>query len=1158
MRRALPLLALLVTAAGVAACSGTPISTPVRSFDAPSDVALACEILDPRPDKFLFEARPLTECKPETSLDANHQHTDPCNPDPTTGTSTVYPPTTIGLVTNSARGELAQVNVQASLLSVQLADLNRRVPGFGFLPVGRMPRFVRASTDGCVALTSNADSCDLAVVQLPIMYNMPFAPLRDADLGVPVVAPRFDVPDFGTCNTGQARFIPPAGYADEVVRRIVPMVNGKKLNARPGEIELSPEPSGSIYGDDPDPAARPGQCTNGVHRAWVTLPGCQLVVEIVVDDTHVGGGALAPGEVVRALRITRTGVEVVTDLSTLQCEDECGAEPRPIEDAGQPTDGGTRLPSTQAFPGTLAIEPDPDGALTVRRMVIGDLYGERITIVPLEVPPVPRLGVIGAARTVTLEAGALGVSKVRVSPRSPAGVFVYAIARDSSVRVIDLDRSAECETNPDPRWLSAPLSLPPENGFSQGLNPPVLARRLGCFPLGDPLTPPRSALATSPGISIGGALPRDVAFVHVDAPFRDPANFALEPPRALPSLMVGDFAWILGSDGRMYAINVFDACAAPNESRNINFGQPDTWTPSCSPSNVRPSLAPNFNGVPVAFPGGPRPTQLDVQPHRARTGNDRYPTVVPACSDPVGAPRLSDESQEHPEQLTKLGIVQSATADGGVTFPTLDRQAMEAVNAGMPPTIQCAPTGQRSISFPSPLDARTETWTAAWEGGIPTTARSAGHFRDAGGGVVTLSDAGGQFCARGVLPGDKVVLTGCNTDDNCNSAQYCARDPQAPAEVTTGLCLDRGANAAFQLAACAPLLRGTRRFRIIEARQQSTDPASGDTTDYLRLGEIYEPEHVAELGPNVLCASDTDCSAVTITPATGDPATKLPTHCLPDVDGQSRCIRDCADGVCGAGYQCAQSMVPGAGPRCMRAPLTGFVQAGGRQTTLFAACVAELASYEVHVGDAFAVSGTATGFLVASTQDATGACARPAIGPSTTEWMRMRQSRLPIATRDWFGAVVMPTCGPIDFAGTLNPAFPLDPTATLAAHPLNQLKHDRVLALPNVCLYSDGTNSAARFENPFVVFALKLSTAPPDALENLAVAFIVTGGNFPLSTLLGRDVPAQQPRAALTAPDGMSIYVVDEGKQTTATGLRGQLLRFLSNIQQTDPTLVVR
>ena len=68
----------------------------------------------------------------------------------------------------------------------------------------------------------------------------------------------------------------------------------------------------------------------------------------------------------------------------------------------------------------------------------------------------------------------------------------------------------------------------------------------------------------------------------------------------------------------------------------------------------------------------------------------------------------------------------------------------------------------------------------------------------------------------------------------------------------------------------------------------------------------------------------------------------------------------------------------------------------------------------------------------------------------------------------------------------------------------------------------------------------------------------VTGGGNSLPSLIGVDVQAQQPRYVAVAPDGQTVYVVDEGKSPVATGLRGQLLRLFSPSQSVDTTFVVR
>ena len=101
-----------------------------------------------------------------------------------------------------------------------------------------------------------------------------------------------------------------------------------------------------------------------------------------------------------------------------------------------------------------------------------------------------------------------------------------------------------------------------------------------------------------------------------------------------------------------------------------------------------------------------------------------------------------------------------------------------------------------------------------------------------------------------------------------------------------------------------------------------------------------------------------------------------------------------------------------------------------------------------------------------------------------------------------------------------------------------------------MCVISDGPSAGdplphtvVHFENPWFAFALdvpKVGVAafpvilPPPSLQ---LTFQVVGGQGALSIALASDVQAQQPRVAITGPDRQTVYIIDEGKQTTATGL---------------------
>ena len=1117
MKRILVAASLLIA---IAACNTATINTPTRTFDRPSDVSLSCVLFDPSKNNRVWNVLPIESCSQEIINDASQLNSlSPFHKqDPTDTTNTLYYyPELRAAVVNSARGELALVDLQRNFI----VDLEPAVPGFGFLPVGALPEHVRSTHDGCLAVTANVDSCDLAMVDIPTALNIPVTSGRDG-------------------GTGTNGLIEPPGFADHVVQRINLTVNGKPLHARPTWLELGPE---SVDGKSGWTNGPVGQCAGGSYSVWVALPGCQLIVEAELSATEA--------KVKQAVRITRAGAEVVSDLSTISCPVECdgvaasdmGAPPPPA-DAGA-TDGGVgRLPDSQAFPSTISIDTE-NGA---GRMFIGDYAGESVYIVPLD----PTQGKVGTPRKITLEAGALGVQVLRVSPRSEAGKFLYAVARDLSVRVVDLDREVECETNPDPR---SPLLGPLPD-----IDPQLGARSLGCFPLGDPATPPRSPLAITPGIMLqNGAIPRDVTFVHLNVapPPVDPAtgltDTALAPPPANSTQLVGDFAWLVSSDGRGTLIDIYDACPAPNLELNPN----GPFTPACAVANAQCSREVTAN-----LPGRPAPLGLDRQSHRTRSASNRFlpPTN---CGDTSGAPRLQDES--HPFTFTINGTTSALNPDGGVGASAAslvtELLPIPAASAACAPYLvnftagSCTSSTQRSIAFYDIDHTRNETWNLAWEGVIPATQRALGTIgKPPAFDARTFLDAGGNWCTRGVLAGDKLQLNGCNTDADCDFQQFCVRDPAATPQVLNGLCLDREPPAdqnistdAFQkqqATLCGPLLRAVRRFRITSA-QQGIGVAGAGTTDRLTLAEIYEPEHTEEwVGCTV--GDPNACTMITVTgpkDITGTPM-KLPTTCLVDSDGQPKCLRACTPdaidpithklletALCGVDFQCAASRK--GDTRCMRAPL---------DDALFGVCLGELQPYEIHAGDAFTASGSASGFLVdVQPNPTTRECEVP---PISSPYVRLRQSRIPTAIADL--AACPPALMTAGVLGTLDNSF-----------------------ASNACLFTPPDPAATRrihFENPYFAIGLELPpgrdeltgeprTLPPDAFS---ISFVVVGGGFPASFPIGVDVPAQQPRVVITAPDRQTIYVLDEGKQTTTTGLRGQLLRVSTSTQTTDRTFLVR
>ncbi len=1160
MKRTLSFAAIIAGALGwaaVTACNQTTITTPERSFDRPTDVALSCvqyfpNNITPDTPHGTFNIRPLSDCQTVRAdeLAIAVQYPLPIDFIAPMG-PTNFIPFLVALVPQSARGELALVDTSQN----KLVDLDPFTPDYGFLPVGKLPEHVRASSDGCWAITSNTDSCDLSRVNVSTVVHQALLSL-------------FPVPD-GGAGTIDAKGVTPMPLSLPAPGGGAPRI----LAARPSWIEMAPANdsggSPSIHGYEP--GGTDGTCTGGDHRAWVALPGCGVIVKVHLEANN---DPTKP-TIEQALRVGPSGVSQVTDLTTLDCPVECEDTDVAVPDAGTtaaPPDMGSNLPTGAPYPAAIAVDTEADvsGNVTAGRIVIGDGYGERVDIVPFDVVN----ATYGPATSVTLDPGdngleQPGVKVVRVGPRSQAGKFLYVVARDGTVRVIDLDRNVECETNPDPRWKSPTLNLQQTPTFDPSSQlwsfPTPSPRTLGCFPLGDPSTPRRSPFATSPGIQLTqGELPTDIAFVHLDAPSPDPTHVDLPPPAA-PGLLVGDYAWIITSNGQGTVINIFDACPAPNQqpltATSGNYGV------SCVPANVQQSIKDTV----IQF-GHPQAMVNDLVAHSVRSGHPRF-FLPTAESDETGMPRV-------PDHTNPCGVAVPSTSPGVPDGGVPDAGGCGS-NMGNLPSLYVEPVPsqllspdeqgeERAVYFVDPDHARNETWVLAWEGVLAGSNRSTGapfvvadqSSPDFGGYV---ADPGGAWCTRGVLAGDKLYFKGCTVDSECDNAGgfQCVHDPGAFEDVTQGMCLHIDQSGSpdtvdFWSHTCGKLLRSQRKYRILSARQNVTVPTAtngvpstptpGSTTDLLKLAEIYEPEFAEQTHS---CVTDADCMDVTITTQVNP--TIEPTFCMPDVDGTKKCLASCdpqrlpqsaatmgitvpdsTDALCGFDFECVQSAlsVPGARPdyRCVRAPLFD-----GGSPTFWQTCMPEVQQYEVHVGDSFTINGTSSGYLSNEVVGPNNECALP---PQTLERIRLSQWRVPLSA----------------------PACP----ANVNAEPLAESIDPTVLA-SNVCelnAASETTTRVIHFENPIFNIGVQLPLdgnkhpfIPPD---NTSVSIGITGGGLNLVSLLGTDVQAQQPRYVQVAPDNQTVYVVDEGKSPVASGLRGQLLRLFSSSQSIDPLFVVR
>ncbi|HEX2569764.1 MAG TPA: hypothetical protein VH877_09420 [Polyangia bacterium] len=1160
---------LLLCAVLVCSCNPVNNPTPTRSLDRPSDVALVCAVKAVNGDPVLA---PLSVCdySAHTSYNLNTPATAP-NKFLTLSDNTQAKGQLFAFVSNTTRGEVALVangtlefatgteNQQnkalvrqvvplsrdakvAPNLGASIVDLDNASPGYGFIPVGGNPERIRTTADGCVAMTANTDTCDLAVIDVQALLGK----LNGQALGASTVL--------------------------NAVRRIQPRargvgsVPGAPLRARPTWIEFTTDTTG--LGTKTNAGGSPigNQCTDAAtadYKAFVAFPGCGLVGEV----------NLKTGELVDALQLTPTGAVRVAP-EDVRCPAECGsgaadggagAAPdltTAADDAGNAgADGaaargglGDGLPPQLAaggvYPRTLAV--DGEGQL-----YIGDAARDVITVVSLDAA-----SNFGAVRQIPLEAAG-GVTVVRLSPRVfdlldpptqggtgyPGAKYLYAIARDRTVRVIDVDLGYECETNPDGRTLNerypifnesgGALSFRTEDQAGRNQGQPRLPNRLQqtlrCLPIGQI---PRSPLSRSPGILLpGGTVPRDIAFTHGPIP-PDSTDANVTPSSANPLLTAGDYAWLIGSSGQMVVVSLFDDCPQPNvpqsgSLRACVFNDPDAVTqlPKTYLSSVTTAYA---------YTGRPLPEPIELLPNRIRNRNPRFikPGEDPGAPD-NGAARLAQD------QLNIGGspveIYQTSTpylCDFGTTSTGqqmyLDRCANNIVDQG-----------QGTVRFTDSSAVRLETWTLEWEGAEQSLRPS---------GVISsgaLADIGAGFCSRGIRPGDKVDLTGCSTDVDCRPWQQCYRDAAAPIQ-NPGLCLTRDP-LAYQRAQelCQPWTRAVRRYRIREAR-----------ADRLALEEIMEPESPLNTHTCSVLGDTTECNDVKVLVRSNSATVSLPTTCLPDGAGVYRCLRGCrvgatdTEGLCGPGFVCATSQ--SGRDQCLRAPLP--------QDNL--PCFTEAQDYLVRVGDAFRVSGEVSQSLEEGQVDsATGLCVQ-----STDPAQRYLQSRVPLDDR----LVDCPPDVKADWLAPLTnlPAGNYSNVCRLAGPAPCTQNSD--CGTGGTCLLESRTclgDTIVRFSNPVFDTAIVVPIRPllssatgsgvPVTYNRIPaiaaqVNFRSTGGYGPLSFLPTGSIAPQLPRAITLGPDRQTLYIVDEGRENVATGRRGQLLRFFGGGKNSDTNFIIQ
>ncbi len=784
---------------------------------------------------------------------------------PPEGQDGIVAPTFFGFVLQPAEGTVAVLNVAAQ--GIQDNDLF--TPGLNEIPVGTLPVGMAQDSSGCYVMTVNSGSCDLATIDATSALDL----------------------------TSVA----------QVNRSAITTPGGAPLLARPRSIAAGPqiEEVGNLC---PDAA-------QGL--LYVTYPDCNLVAAI--DSSN--------GEVQAGLVFSETGVvSLATEADYEACPVQCGdgslAAARgeePEEFVEKPAsaefspDGTTLYVTSETSPFFTIVELDEDGlpTETLRRIrVAPDEDGNEVGLREFAVSGVIEMG-----------------GDVRDPIVRPQGEFqfAYAIATDSTIRVIDITNDQECDTQVDPRYLQDEDDL----------------EFLACMPVGDLRTPPRRFGALGPGIELPGtldelrvgpglpALPLDIAFSSNPEP-----ETLVEVG---PDFLVGEFAFVTTASGRVFHINVDDD------------SYPD-----------------------IVDESRPLQTLLSLGlPHQIRDNTLFRDDFSENCTAPVTATPAGTHMGGSPGQVISLGAIAASKVHEMPFFRGLRCEGDDGVSTLVNELSFAADIGLRASSFPDLRSTEDEVWSLAWEGQHSADSsniaidgpvvRKGIVSRD--GGRLLLSDSGSPFCGLGIEPYDIVAMRGCNpllNDAQCGVGEECYVHPETTAAVQSGVCLASESVDALS-GTCREFLTARRRYSVSRSAHNEL--------------ELVERRRMLRTTPLDGCTSNDQCSELAlrepllasddhpIEAALPEPESVYDWVCEADpsrAPGIDRCLMACESADdCEDGFTCS-------GARCVEAALPP------------AECIAAVQRYQTFVGEAFVVRGSDSGFISDLVADSdTGECVRP-------------------------------------------------------------------------------------------------------------------------------------------------------------------------------------
>lgn len=753
------LLTVVVTAI-LFACSQTPTSVPIRTFERAQKVDVICLKVfgDDAP-------RPLPQ-----------ENCAPVPPDVNGGNLENQ---LFALVTQTSRGEVAVVDLSAG----SLIDQSQAVPGVNFLPVGALPTDIAATPDGRMAFVASAEPNKFAIYGIPghrilgdaagrdpegtvTLASWPVCSLPQRPGALTVVprraglsAPTADAgADAGTVDGGADAG---AGATDQgPAYELVAILPGDRTS--PAKVvTIDPRPflraaprrrNGQVLDDDGvGPTLSPGQFEPCPITAAIELTGGSVIPPTVTQGSEWPDGVV----------YLDGGVDLSCELP--EKPSRCGLRPcrcRPtsvgvdggVSDAGEAEAGACEPDAgTPATPDiALELGPlDPPQPVAIARddqtLYVADDGVPLIHVLdlstagaPRELPPFIVSSAVDPSRVVSIR-------DIAVSPPTREYKrFLYAVDRkEGSIAIFDVTDPINAERSPmrRPHPELNPFQPPDRIAFGAPVVAVAFARH--DFPLtrinGVAVANAKTGLLCNPNPNLDPlANPADLG-VYYRANSTDPV-IGIGPGR-----LRGIFAFATLTDGQIVAIDVDDwdaPCRRPLDLTGVNA--------------TTEGIAVNVGSLAAAEPAPSGPTDLD--PYHAP--NAPPESVTQEVFYPVSAPHrlrstylLRDDatSGKHIPFLPSTPAIQSTGAPLPLFGPGSEgtpRIRPTAVQPGVS-------TGTSDVGIRFSLDVPDvhfdQDWAVTYEGlvpgfdGLPATITSVDGYQ-----TLTLAQAQARFCSKGV------------------------------------------------------------------------------------------------------------------------------------------------------------------------------------------------------------------------------------------------------------------------------------------------------------------------------------------------------------------------------------------------------------------------